>query len=111
MELSHTFANAPAQHDTSTRAWLRGLQVMQTLKDLASEGKTVVCSIHQPRSSIFEMFDDLLLVRMSGGAVLKRNTTTMSTNRCHQPTRSLLARPGDPHYDPPHLAAAAERGA
>ena len=37
------------------------LQVMQTLKDLASEGKTVVCSIHQPRSSIFEMFDDLLL--------------------------------------------------
>lgn len=41
-----------------------GLQVMQTLKDLASEGKTVVCSIHQPRSSIFEMFDDLLLVRL-----------------------------------------------
>lgn len=37
---------------------------MQTLKDLAGEGKTVVCSIHQPRSSIFEMFDDLLLVRL-----------------------------------------------
>ena len=31
------------------------LQVMQTLKDLAGEGKTVVCSIHQPRSSIFEV--------------------------------------------------------
>lgn len=43
-------------------ARLRDPQVMQTLKDLASEGKTVVCSIHQPRSSIFEMFDDLLLV-------------------------------------------------
>lgn len=37
-------------------------QVMQTLKDLADEGKTVVCSIHQPRSSIFAMFDDLLLL-------------------------------------------------
>ncbi len=37
-------------------------QVMQTLKDLANEGKTVVCSIHQPRSSIFSMFDDLLLL-------------------------------------------------
>lgn len=34
---------------------------MQTLKDLAGEGKTVVASIHQPRSSIFEMFDDLLV--------------------------------------------------
>ena len=35
---------------------------MQTLKDLADEGRTVVCSIHQPRSSIFAMFDDLLLL-------------------------------------------------
>jgi ABC-type multidrug transport system ATPase subunit len=35
---------------------------MQTLKDLANEGRTVVCSIHQPRSSIFAMFDDLLLI-------------------------------------------------
>ena len=35
---------------------------MQTLKDLADEGRTVVCSIHQPRSSIFTLFDDLLLL-------------------------------------------------
>ena len=35
---------------------------MQTLKDLADEGRTVVCSIHQPRSSIFSLFDDLLLL-------------------------------------------------
>lgn len=45
-----------------------GAQVMQTLKDLANEGKTVVCSIHQPRSSIFSMFDDLLL--LSEGEVI-----------------------------------------
>ena len=38
------------------------MQVMQTLKDLAREGCTVVCSIHQPRSSIFAMFDDLLVI-------------------------------------------------
>ena len=50
---------------TAQQVAVCGLQVMQTLKDLASEGKTVVCSIHQPRSSIFEMFDDLLLVRFS----------------------------------------------
>ena len=35
---------------------------MQTLKSLAEEGCTVVCSIHQPRSSIFAMFDDLLIL-------------------------------------------------
>lgn len=36
--------------------------MVTTLKDLASKGHTVVCSIHQPRSSIFAMFDDLLLL-------------------------------------------------
>lgn len=35
---------------------------MQTLKDLCKEGHTVVSSIHQPRSSIFAMFDDLILL-------------------------------------------------
>lgn len=38
------------------------LQVMQTLKDLCKEGHTVISSIHQPRSSIFAMFDDLILL-------------------------------------------------
>ncbi|KAI8472919.1 MAG: P-loop containing nucleoside triphosphate hydrolase protein [Monoraphidium minutum] len=42
-------------------------QVMSTLQQLASAGHTVVCSIHQPRSSIFAMFDDLLL--MAEGSV------------------------------------------
>ncbi len=35
---------------------------MQTLKDLCKEGHTVISSIHQPRSSIFAMFDDLILL-------------------------------------------------
>lgn len=35
---------------------------MQTLRDLCKEGHTVVSSIHQPRSSIFAMFDDLILL-------------------------------------------------
>lgn len=37
-------------------------QVMQTLKNLCKEGHTVISSIHQPRSSIFAMFDDLILL-------------------------------------------------
>ena len=39
---------------------------MQTLKDLAQAGHTVVSSIHQPRSSIFSMFDDVLLLSEGG---------------------------------------------
>ena len=44
-------------------------QVMETLRTLAHDGCTVVVSIHQPRSSIFEMFDDLVLLS-EGGLVL-----------------------------------------
>jgi ABC-type multidrug transport system ATPase subunit len=37
-------------------------QAMQALKDLTDDGHTVIASIHQPRSSIFAMFDDLCLL-------------------------------------------------
>ena len=36
--------------------------VMETLRNLASNGHTVVCSIHQPRSSIYAMVDHLVLL-------------------------------------------------
>lgn len=39
--------------------------VMETLRNLATNGHTVVCSIHQPRSSIYAMVDSLLL--LAGG--------------------------------------------
>ena len=55
-----------------------GSQVMQTLKDLAREGCTVVCSIHQPRSSIFTMFDDLLI--LSEGKLLYEGSAEGSLN-------------------------------
>ncbi|CAI5531252.1 unnamed protein product [Closterium sp. Naga37s-1] len=43
-------------------------KVMQTLKDLAKEGRTVICSIHQPRGSVFDMFDDIMVV--AGGKLV-----------------------------------------
>jgi len=43
-------------------------KVMATLRDLADSGHTVICTIHQPRGSIFNMFDDLMLV--SAGRVV-----------------------------------------
>jgi hypothetical protein len=43
-------------------------KVMETLRKLAQEGHTVVCSIHQPRGSIYSKFDDLIL--LSSGALV-----------------------------------------
>lgn len=37
-------------------------RVMETLQKLAKDGHTVVCSIHQPRGSIYAKFDDLILL-------------------------------------------------
>lgn len=44
------------------------LNVMTTLRQLASNGRTVVSTIHQPRSSIFALFDQLCL--LSEGRVM-----------------------------------------
>lgn len=39
--------------------------VVQILRNIASNGKTVISSIHQPSGEVFALFDDLLL--LSGG--------------------------------------------
>jgi hypothetical protein len=38
------------------------MQVIQTLRDLADSGKTVIVVIHQPNQHSFALFDDLLLL-------------------------------------------------
>ena len=38
------------------------LHLMLTLKMLASKGRTIVCTIHQPRSEIWNLFDSVLLL-------------------------------------------------
>ncbi|KAL6189999.1 hypothetical protein ACLB2K_036400 [Fragaria x ananassa] len=37
-------------------------KVMETLRQLAQEGHTVICSIHQPRGSVYAKFDDIVLL-------------------------------------------------
>ena len=45
------------------------LIVMRSLKLIAQSGRTVCATIHQPSSSVFEMFDDLLLMKKGGRVV------------------------------------------
>lgn len=40
------------------------LTVMETMRTLARGGVTIVCTIHQPRTTIWRLFDQLLLTAM-----------------------------------------------
>ena len=46
-------------------------RVIDILKQLAMLGTTVICTIHQPSSEIFQIFDNLLLLRLVPKKVLK----------------------------------------
>ncbi len=47
----------------------QALSVMQCIKDMATTyGRMVISVVHQPRSSIYDMFDQLLL--LSSGRVM-----------------------------------------
>ncbi|XP_041778571.1 ATP-binding cassette sub-family G member 4-like [Anopheles merus] len=41
---------------------IAAMQVVAHLKDLAASGRCVICVIHQPSSSILQMFDDLFVL-------------------------------------------------
>lgn len=51
-----------ADEPTSGLDAFAALQAIKALKDLTEDGHTVIASVHQPRSSIFEMFDDLCIL-------------------------------------------------
>lgn len=42
--------------------------VIQTLRNVARDGRTIISSIHQPSSEVFDLFDDLFL--LSGGETI-----------------------------------------
>jgi hypothetical protein len=54
----HSFLDEP----TTGLDAFQALKVMTSIKNLAHGGRTVVASIHQPRSSIVGLLDDLLLI-------------------------------------------------
>lgn len=56
-----------ADEPTSGLDSFQALQVVQSLKNLTrSENIITICSIHQPRSSIWNLFDDVLLMTPTG---------------------------------------------
>ncbi|KAI5284520.1 hypothetical protein KEM54_001269 [Ascosphaera aggregata] len=52
---------------------MSALQVIRTLKHLAESGRTVIISIHAPRSEIWQLFDRIIL--LSQGSVLYAGST------------------------------------
>lgn len=50
--------------------------VMEILKDLAISGRTIISTIHQPNSDIFEMFDRLML--LAQGKIIYFNEARLS---------------------------------
>ncbi|CAK4773836.1 unnamed protein product [Aphanomyces euteiches] len=43
--------------------------VMEAVKRIAAAGRTIVCTIHQPCQTLFELFDDLILLQTGGHQV------------------------------------------
>ncbi|KAJ1704497.1 hypothetical protein LUZ63_004276 [Rhynchospora breviuscula] len=54
--------------------------VMRTVRNTANTGRTVVCTIHQPSTDIFESFDELFLVRKGGQEIY---FGPLGQNSCH----------------------------
>jgi ABC-type multidrug transport system ATPase subunit len=54
--------------------------VMRALRKLCDTGRTVVATIHQPSSTVFDMFDDLLLLRKGGETVFFGDLGACSRN-------------------------------
>jgi len=47
----------------------QALSVVATLKQLSMSGRTVICSIHQPRSAIYALLDDICILATGGRLV------------------------------------------
>ncbi|KAF7367373.1 Pleiotropic drug resistance proteins (PDR1-15), ABC superfamily [Mycena sanguinolenta] len=71
--------------------------VMECLKEIARSGRTVIVSIHQPRSDIFHSLDNLLILAKGGHAVFsgKRERAVHIMESQGYPLPSLWFNPAD----------------
>ncbi|TXT10968.1 hypothetical protein VHUM_01719 [Vanrija humicola] len=94
------------------------LSVMQVLKDIAATGRTVIATIHQPRSDIWRLADNITLLA-KGGVVAFNGPQSDAVdyfNNLGYPMPSAYFNPADhlldlvsvdPRPGPPHDASAA----
>ncbi|XP_071102104.1 protein white-like [Haliotis cracherodii] len=62
---SEVLTNPPlmfCDEPTSSLDSFMAQSIVQTLQNMASKGRTILCTIHQPSSEVFAMFDQLLLL-------------------------------------------------
>ncbi|CAK9154785.1 unnamed protein product [Ilex paraguariensis] len=57
--MKHSMISAPSAPGLDA---FQAEKVMETLRQLAQDGHTVICSIHQPRGSVYAKFDDIVLL-------------------------------------------------
>ncbi|KAJ7037530.1 P-loop containing nucleoside triphosphate hydrolase protein [Mycena alexandri] len=71
--------------------------VMECLRDIARSGRTVIVSIHQPRSDIFHSLDNMLILAKGGHAVFsgKREQAMRIMESQGYPLPSLWFNPAD----------------
>ncbi|THG98996.1 hypothetical protein EW026_g3289 [Hermanssonia centrifuga] len=63
------FLDEPTSGLDSQSAWA----IMSFLRDLADNGLSILCTIHQPSAELFQVFDRLLLLRKGGQTVYHGN--------------------------------------
>lgn len=63
------FLDEPTSGLDSQSAWA----IMAFLRDLADQGLSILCTIHQPSAELFQVFDRLLLLRKGGQTVYHGN--------------------------------------
>jgi ABC-type multidrug transport system ATPase subunit len=63
-----SYALVYADEPTSGLDSFQALNVMKLFRELADDGNTIITAIHQPRASIYNMFDDITL--LSEGSVM-----------------------------------------
>ena len=81
IELLHNPSLIFLDEPTSGLDSFQAQSVMETLRSLAATGHTVVCSIHQPRSSIYSVN-----VRCFQKGLRDQCQTSVNSNACPRPT-------------------------
>ena len=51
-----------ADEPTSGLDSYMAMSIVESMKNLANNGKTIICTIHQPSSELFEMFNQICLI-------------------------------------------------